>query len=93
MVEYRQYATRAGDRKHSSTGSSQKNNVKVTAELVEVPPEKYTSVSTERLVALSLSLIAVGTAAFYYLPGLMKDDAAGSRAVNAFYCTVISLAT
>ena len=52
-----------------------------------------TVVSTDRLVALGVTLLTVGTAGFYYLPGLIKDDAKGSRLVNAFYCTVMSLST
>jgi hypothetical protein len=55
--------------------------------------EPTTVVSAVRLFAMGGLLLAVGTTGFFYLPGMMKEDAKGSRVVNAFYCTVMSLTT
>ena len=38
-----------------------------------------------RLFLLGSSLLAIGTAGFYYLPGMIEADAVGSRLVNSIY--------
>jgi len=42
----------------------------------------------ERLFLLGSSLLAIGTAGFYYLPGMIEADAGGGRLVNSFYVSV-----
>ena len=43
-----------------------------------------------RLFLLGSSLIAIGTAGFYYLPGMIEADAAGSRLINSIYVSDVS---
>jgi len=43
-----------------------------------------------RLFLLGSCLIAIGTAGFYYLPGMIEADAAGSRLINSIYVSDIS---
>ena len=38
-----------------------------------------------RLFLLGSSLLAIGTAGFFYLPGMIEADAGGSRLVNSIY--------
>ena len=61
----------------------------------DAPVERTTTlrVSEQRLVVMALVLLSVGTTGFYYLPGLLQEDAPGSRLVNSFYCTVMTLTT
>jgi hypothetical protein len=47
----------------------------------------------ERVLLLGLSLLTVGTVGFYKIPGLLSDQAPGSRWVNAFYCAAVTLTT
>jgi hypothetical protein len=54
---------------------------------------QQTEVSEQRLVALAVLLLTVGMAGFYFLPGMLQEDVEGSRVVNAFYCTVMTLTT
>jgi hypothetical protein len=44
-----------------------------------------------RLFLLGSSLIAIGTAGFYYLPGMIEADAAGSRLINSIYVSDIAI--
>ena len=44
-----------------------------------------------RLFLLGSSLIAIGTAGFYYLPGMIEADAAGSRLINSIYVSDVSM--
>ena len=64
---------------------------------VETEEEEVEIVTTEvseyRLITLALLLLTVGTAGFYHIPGLLQEDASGSKIVNAFYCTVMTLTT
>lgn len=55
--------------------------------------KRHNVVSTERVGLLGASLVAVGMAGFYFLPGMISDDATGSKFINAFYCSVITLTT
>ena len=41
-----------------------------------------------RLFLLGSSLLAIGAAGFYYLPGMIEPDAGGSRLINSFYVSV-----
>lgn len=50
-------------------------------------------VSTSRVALLGLILILVGMVGFYSIPGLINQDASGSKVINAFYCSVITLTT
>jgi hypothetical protein len=52
-----------------------------------------TEVSEQRLVALAVMLLTIGMAGFYFLPGMLQEGVEGSRVVNAFYCTVMTLTT
>jgi hypothetical protein len=49
--------------------------------------------STARVFLLGASLLLTGWTGFFFIPGMMVADAAGSRAVNAFYCSAITLTT
>jgi len=50
-------------------------------------------VSPPRVAFLGAMLLAMGASGFYHLPGMIKDDAEGSRIVNSIYCSVITLTT
>ena len=41
--------------------------------------------SGERLFLLGASLIAIGTAGFYSIPGMISEDAEGNLFVNSVY--------
>jgi hypothetical protein len=49
--------------------------------------------SSQRVLMLGASLLAIGTLGFYYIPGMILEGAAGSHLVNAFYCAAITLTT
>lgn len=49
--------------------------------------------SPQRVAIVGAILIAFGMIGFLILPGLISDEASGSRLVNAFYCSVITLTT
>ena len=51
------------------------------------------SLSAARAFAVATALVAVGTAGFIFIDGMIVEDAGGSRLVNAFYCSVITLTT
>ena len=46
-----------------------------------------------RVALLGLGLLGIGAFGFYNLPGLIADDAEGSRAVNSIYCSTMTLTT
>ena len=50
-------------------------------------------VSTERVGLLGAGLVGVGMLGFYTLPGMIADEATGSKFINSFYCSVITLTT
>jgi hypothetical protein len=52
-----------------------------------------TKLSPDRVFLLGAGLIGFGMLGFYSLPGMIVDDAGGSKLINAFYCSVISLTT
>jgi hypothetical protein len=47
----------------------------------------------DRVIFLGVALILFGMTGFYLLPGMIAHDASGSKIVNAFYCSVITLTT
>jgi hypothetical protein len=49
--------------------------------------------SPDRVALLGVALIMFGMAGFYSIPGMIIDDAGGSKLNNAFYCSVITLTT
>jgi len=49
--------------------------------------------SNERVTMLALCIVAIGAAGFYHLPGMIVEDAQGSRLVNSIYCSCITLTT
>ena len=49
--------------------------------------------STIRVVLLGGIILATGALGFYNLPGMIADDAEGSRLVNSIYCSAITLTT
>lgn len=56
-------------------------------------PARGPKVSPGRMVFVGLCLVAVGMMGFYTIPGLMIPDASGSKLINAFYCSVMTLTT
>ena len=50
-------------------------------------------VSPSRVAALGALLLGIGASGFYHLPGMIKDDAGGSKIVNSIYCSVMTLTT
>ena len=59
-----------------------------------LPPEPgMDHLSTVRVLLVGVTLLAVGTAGFYYLPGMMDKNDAGNPLVNSFYCATMTLTT
>lgn len=50
-------------------------------------------ISKARVALIGSMLVAMGTCGFYYLPGMLVEDAKGSRIVNSIYCSTITLTT
>lgn len=50
-------------------------------------------VSPPRVALLGALLLGTGAWGFYHLPGLISDDAQGSRIVNSIYCSTMTLTT
>lgn len=66
---------------------------KPIAEEKEKDVDQEVALSTVRVLLLGTFLLGVGAVGFYYLPGMIKDDADGSRFVNSIYCSAITLTT
>mmetsp|Transcript_39479 Transcript_39479/g.58002 ORF Transcript_39479/g.58002 Transcript_39479/m.58002 type:complete len:195 (+) Transcript_39479:168-752(+) len=49
--------------------------------------------NANRLIFLGSGLILLGALGFYNIPGMIADDAEGSRLVNSIYCSVMTLTT
>lgn len=49
--------------------------------------------SSTRVVLLGCLLVAVGAVGFHQIPGMIAEGAEGSKLVNAFYCSVMTLTT
>jgi hypothetical protein len=49
--------------------------------------------SPDRVFMLGCGLIMLGMIGFYTLPGMIVDDAGGSKSINAFYCSIMTLTT
>lgn len=49
--------------------------------------------SKSRVLLLGGTLMSIGTAAFYFMPGMIDEDATGHPLVNAFYCSTMTLTT
>jgi len=49
--------------------------------------------SPDRVMMLGCGLVMMGMIGFYTLPGMIVEDAGGSKSVNAFYCSVMTLTT
>ena len=47
--------------------------------------------SPYRLLAVGSVLLAIGTAGFYSIDGMIVDDAGGHHLINSFYCSVMTL--
>ena len=43
----------------------------------------------DRLVLMGTAMVAIGTAGFYYIPGMIAEDAEGSRLVNSLYVSEV----
>lgn len=50
-------------------------------------------ISPDRVAILGAMLVFGGMAGFWGIPGLIAQDASGSKVINAFYCSVITLTT
>jgi hypothetical protein len=53
-------------------------------------PLEPPTLSPDRVIVLGTGLILLGMAGFYMIPGLIKEDAEGSRIIGAFYCRLVS---
>ena len=51
------------------------------------------STSSGRVLGLGAVILAAGAAGFHEIPGMIASDAPGSKLVNAFYCSAITLTT
>jgi hypothetical protein len=49
--------------------------------------------SSERVATLAIGIVTAGALGFYHLPGMISEDAPGSRVVNSIYCSCITLTT
>jgi hypothetical protein len=70
----------------SITKTKPKNNV---ASIQELP----TVISPIRVIFLGATILFLGTIGFYFIPGMIAEDAEGTPIVNAFYCASITLMT
>lgn len=96
MVESPKGKNQPSKKTKSGTASnevSKSSSSSKKATIVEEHNDTDYSHSEERLLAVAVTLLCIGTTGFYYLPGMLKEDAEGSRLVNAFYCTVMTLTT
>ena len=57
------------------------------------PSQMESTLSSARVISLGLGLVLLGMVGFYEIDGLIVEDAGGSKLINAFYCTVITLTT
>ena len=58
-----------------------------------LPANPESKLSPDRVFLLGAALIACGMIGFYFIPGLIVEDAGGSKLNNAFYCSVMTLTT
>jgi hypothetical protein len=58
-----------------------------------IEKEEIDVISPLRVAILGLMLLSTGAAGFYHLPGMIANDAKGSRLVNSIYCSAITLTT
>jgi hypothetical protein len=58
-----------------------------------IEQEEIDVISPLRVAILGLMLLSTGAAGFYHLPGMIANDAKGSRLVNSIYCSAITLTT
>jgi hypothetical protein len=58
-----------------------------------IEKEEIDLISPLRVAILGLMLLSTGAAGFYHLPGMIANDAKGSRLVNSIYCSAITLTT
>ena len=49
--------------------------------------------SPARVYVLGLLLVGLGAVGFHEIPGMIAEDAEGTKMVNAIYCSVITLTT
>ena len=49
--------------------------------------------SPSRVLTLGTGLVVLGMIGFHEIDGLIVEDAGGSKLINAFYCSVITLTT
>lgn len=50
-------------------------------------------ISAVRVNLLGIALVVLGAIGFHEIPGMIADDAEGTRLVNAVYCAIITLTT
>ena len=61
--------------------------------LLSAPSAADQTLSSSRVILVGMGLVGAGMLGFYYIPGLLDQDAKGDRLVNAFYCSAITLTT
>ena len=52
-----------------------------------------TKISAARVGGVGLTLVCGGAIGFHEIPGMISEDAEGSKIVNAVYCAVMTLTT
>ena len=82
----------------SSKPSATKADTRTKVPKVEVDDDKSSSSSDDKLspdkvVILGCLLLGIGMVGFYFLDGMITNDAGGSHLINAFYCSVMTLTT
>jgi hypothetical protein len=70
------------------------HNTVVDREILDTDgTQQQDDISPVRVLFLGAMLLATGALGFYTLPGMLADDAQGSRMVNSIYCSAITLTT
>jgi len=64
---------------------------RITMKETDVPPD--VDLSSLRVVMLGTFLLLIAMIGFYFIPGMIVEEAGGSRLVNSFYCAVMTLTT
>ena len=81
---------RSDIKNETKSTTNESSDIKISNEIID---DTIMPVSPLRVTVLGIVLLSIGTIGFYHLPGMISNDAKGSRLVNAIYCTIITLTT
>jgi hypothetical protein len=93
MVEMKKRTAAAAAKKQSSDVVTKPEVSVTTSSSTSASSLPEPVLSPDRVMSLGAGIIGFGMLGFYSIPGLIKDDATGSRLVNSFYCAVTTLTT